>query len=259
MKIGLALSGGGSKGVAHVGAIKALEEYGIVPTHIAGSSAGAIVGALYAYGYSWETMLRFFKSVKVWNLTKFALGKPGFLDAEKYYSEFKTYFRKDSFEGLQKELTVTATDILNGQLKVFQKGELIKPILASAAFPGVFTPVKIDDHYYIDGGVLDNFPVEYLIEACDVIIGVHVSGYDVLEIKDIKSSYGLVERAFMLKSVQEDYGKFKYCDIAIAPQELNRFGTFDRANLEKIFKIGYDSAREVLAKSEFAQTKFQQK
>ncbi|WP_298426830.1 patatin-like phospholipase family protein [uncultured Kordia sp.] len=257
MKIGLALSGGGSKGVAHIGAIKALEEYGIVSTHIAGSSAGAIVGALYAYGYSWETMLRFFKSVKLLNFTKFALGKPGFLDAEKYYSEFKTYFRKDNFEGLQKELTITATDVLNGKLTIFQEGELIKPILASAAFPGVFTPVQVGNHYYIDGGVLDNFPVTYLTETCDVIIGIHVSGYDVLEIKDLKSTYGVVERAFMFKSVQEDYAKFKHCDIAIAPQELNKYGTFDRGNLDKIFKIGYDATKEILTKSELVQAKFQ--
>lgn len=258
MKIGLALSGGGSKGLAHVGAIKALEEYGIQPTHVAGSSAGAIVGALYAYGYSWETMMRFFKSVKVLNFTKFALGKPGFLDAEKYYSEFKTYFRKDSFDGLQKELIITATDILNGRIKIFQEGELIKPILASAAFPGVFTPVQIGDDYYVDGGVMDNFPVTYLRETCDVIIGIHVSGYDKLEIKDLKSTYGVVERAFMLKSVQEDYAKFKYCDITIAPQELNKYGTFDRTHLDEIFNIGYTKTKEILAKSELVQTKFQQ-
>jgi len=258
MKIGLVLSGGGSKGVAHIGAIKALEEYGIQVTHVAGSSAGAIVGALYAYGYSWETMLRFFKSIKLLDITKFALGKPGFLDAEKYYSEFKTYFRKDSFEGLQKELTITATDILNGKLNIFQEGELIKPILASAAFPGVFTPVRIGNDYYVDGGVLDNFPVDYLTEACDAIIGGHVSGYDVLKIKDLKSSYGVVERSFMLKSVQEDYAKFKHCDIAIAPQELNAYGTFDRTHLDEIFNIGYSKTKDILAKSELVKTKLQQ-
>ncbi|WP_046756223.1 patatin-like phospholipase family protein [Kordia jejudonensis] len=257
MKIGLALSGGGSKGVAHIGAIKALEEHGIVATHIAGSSAGAIVGGLYAYGYSWETMLRFFKSVKVLNFTKFALGKPGFLDAEKYYSEFKTYFRKDSFDGLEKELTITATDILNGRLKIFNEGELIKPILASAAFPGIFTPVQVGNNYYIDGGVMDNFPVEYLRETCDIVIGIHVSGYDVLEIKDLKSTYGVVERAFMLKSVQEDYAKLKYCDIAIVPKALNKYRTFDRTHVDEIFNIGYAVATEVLEKSELVQAKFQ--
>jgi NTE family protein len=257
MKIGLVLSGGGSKGVAHIGAIKALEEHGIQPTHIAGASAGAIVGALYAYGYSWETMFRFFKSVKVLDFKKFALWKPGFLDAEKYYSEFKTYFRKDSFDGLQKKLILTAADVLNGNLKTFSEGELIRPILASAAFPGVFAPVEIDGHHYIDGGVLNNFPVEYLKETCDVIIGVHVSGYDVIEMKDLKHSYNVVERAFMLKSAKEDYAKFKDCDIVIAPKELNHFGTFDKTHLENIFDIGYTKTMEILAENESIIKKFQ--
>ena len=104
---------------------------------------------------------------------------------------------------------------------------------------------------------MDNFPVECVMDTCDIVIGVHVSGYDILEIKDLKSSFGVVERAFMFKSVQEDYAKFKYCDISIAPQELNKFGTFDRTNIDKMFNIGYDTATEILAQSELVQTKFQ--
>jgi NTE family protein len=80
MKIGLVLSGGGMRGVAHIGAIKALEEKGIFPTYIAGTSAGAVVGALYAYGYKWEDMLTFFKGIQIFDIKKYAINKPGFLD-----------------------------------------------------------------------------------------------------------------------------------------------------------------------------------
>ena len=90
MNIGLVLSGGGMRGVAHIGAIKALEEHGIFPNHIAGSSVGAIVGALYAYGHSWDKILEFFKNIQILDLKKYALNKPGFIDAEKFYSNFKT-------------------------------------------------------------------------------------------------------------------------------------------------------------------------
>ena len=93
MNIGLALSGGGMRGVAHLGVIKALEERQITSTHIAGSSAGAVVGALYAYGYDWKEILDFFKSVQLLNITKYALGKPGIIDAEKFYPEFKNYIK----------------------------------------------------------------------------------------------------------------------------------------------------------------------
>ncbi len=255
MTIGLVLSGGGIRGVAHIGAIKALEEYGIYPTHISGVSAGAIVGSLYAYGYNWSEILLFFKNIKIFDISKYALGKPGFIDAEKFYPEFSNLIRKDDFSALQKSLFITATDILNGNLTTFNSGELIKPILASAAFPGVFAPVKIDDSYYIDGGAINNFPVQSLKPDCDMIIGVYVNGYQKITIRDLKHSYNVVERAFKLKSVHEDYTKFKDCDLVILPKQLDNFGTFETKHLKKIFKIGYEATKEALDRNPVIKSK----
>ncbi|WP_298493679.1 patatin-like phospholipase family protein [uncultured Algibacter sp.] len=246
MNLGLVLSGGGMRGAAHIGVIKALEEHGLYPTHIAGTSAGAIVGALYAYGYKWEDILKFFKSINVLDIKKYALNKPGFLDAEKFYQEFKNYIKNDDFSFLEKELSITATNILDGKLEVFNKGELIKPILASAAFPGVFAPVKINDSYFVDGGSLNNFPVELLKKSCDKIIGVYVNGYDVVTIKDLKHSYSVIERAYKLKSVKEDKKKFIDCDLVIAPNALSKYGTFDKKYIDQIFNIGYNATIDEL-------------
>ena len=241
MNLGLVLSGGGMRGAAHIGAIKALEEHNLYPTHIAGTSAGAIVGALYAYGYKWEDILKFFKSVQILDIKKYALNKPGFIDAEKFYPEFKNYIINDDFSFLKKDLSITATNILNGNLEIFDKGELIRPILASAAMPGIFAPVKINDSYYIDGGTLNNFPVELLKTTCDKIIGVYVNGFDTIKINALKHSHNVIERAFKLKSVKDDQEKFNDCDLVISPKELNNYGTFDRKHLDDIFKIGYDA------------------
>jgi NTE family protein len=246
MEIGLVLSGGGMRGAAHIGAIKALEEHGVFPTHIAGASAGAIVGAFYAYGYKWEDILQFFKSISILDITKYAMNKPGFLDADKFYNNFKKHFSKDDFSILKKDLQITAVNILNGDLKVFSEGELIKPILASAAFPGVFSPVKIKDSFYVDGGTLNNFPVELLKKKCDKIIGVYVNGFDTIDIKELKHSHQVAERAFKLKSVREDYMKFKKCDLVVTPKGLDKFGTFDKKNLKHIFDLGYSATIEAL-------------
>lgn len=246
MKIGLVLSGGGMRGVAHIGAIKALEEVGIFPTHISGTSSGAIVGALYAYGYSWEDIFLFFQNIQIFDIKKYAFGKPGFIDTEKFYGDFQSLIKHDSFSVLEKSLSITATDILNGNLKTFNSGELIKPILASAAFPGIFAPVKIGDSYYIDGGALNNFPVESLISKCDMIIGVYVNGYNNVKIKDLKHSYNVVERAFKLKSVQEDYSKFNECDLVVLPKQIDSYGTFEKKHLQKIFRVGYYATKEAL-------------
>lgn len=248
LKIGLVLSGGGMRGVAHIGVIKALEEHHIVPTHIAASSAGAIVGSLYAYGYTWEEMLAFFKDVSLWGFRKYAIKKPGLMDSEKFYDDIKLYIKDDDFSYLKKKLFITGTNILNGKLKIFEKGELILPVLASASFPGLYAPVKIKNAYYTDGGALNNFPIEPLQDRCDIIIGVYVDGFDVVSIKDLKHSHNVVERVFKIKAAIENQPKFDSCDIMVAPKTLDKYGTFDKKNCDAIFNIGYKAAIEALSK-----------
>ena len=130
MNTGLVLSGGGFKGIAHIGVIKALDEVGFEITHIAGTSAGAIIGALYAGGLDWKQILEFIKKVNIFSINNYAVGKPGFVDTEKFCSKFAEFFPADNFESLKIPLFITATNILDGSLKVFTEGELIRPILA---------------------------------------------------------------------------------------------------------------------------------
>lgn len=246
MKTGLVLSGGGVRGIAHIGVIKALEENNIHPSHIAGTSSGAIVGALYANGCSWQEMLEFFKKIEIFTLNKYAINKPGFIDTEKFYSNFKPYVPIDDFKSLNKTLFVTATNLLNGTLKVFSKGELIMPVLASAAFPGVFTPVKIGNSYYIDGGTLNNFPTDLISMYCDQLIGVNVNGFENAKNSELKNSYAILERALKIKSAQESAIKFKTCDLLIAPKGLSNYNTFYFKHINEIFKLGYFETLKVL-------------
>jgi len=246
MKTGLVLSGGGIRGVAHIGAIKALEEDGIYPSHIAGTSAGAIVGALYAGGCTWEEILDFFKTVEIFTLKKYARKQPGFVDTSKFYDSLKTYLPSDNFESLKKPLYITATDLLDGTLKVFHRGELIRPILASAAVPGVFAPVQINDGYYVDGGMLNIFPVDLIQLYCDQIVGVYVNPFEKVRIEDLKHSYNIMERAYHIKIANESLAKFEDCDLLIRPKNMKNFGMFSLKNIDAIFNLGYTSAKEAL-------------
>jgi len=246
MNIGLVLSGGGVRGVAHIGAIKALEEHGICPTHISGTSVGAIVGALYAGGFDWSEILIFFKTTPIFHTNRYARRKPGFIDTEKFYSNFIKYFPEDDFKILKKSLFVTATNVEDGTLKIFQKGELIRPVLASASFPGVFTPVNVNDSYYIDGGTLNNFPVEPLKKDCDKIIGVYVNPLKNIKIENLKHSYNVIDRAYKIKSASESLLKFTDCDLVISPKELINYGTFDMYNIDTIFNLGYTATKIIL-------------
>lgn len=246
MNTGLVLSGGGARGAAHIGAIKALEEHEIFPTHVSGTSAGAIVGALYAAGVSWSEMLNFFKTISIFQTNRYARNKPGFIDTEKFYDDLQTYFIKDNFDSLKKPLFVTAANIIDGTLKVFSKGQLIKPIMASASFPGVFTPTEINGKFYVDGGTLNNFPVEPLIQVCDKIIGVYVNPLKKISIKDLRHSYTVVERAYKIKVAAESMSKFSDCDLMINPQELVDYGTFGMNSIDDIFELGYTTTIKVL-------------
>ncbi len=246
MNTGLVLSGGGVRGMAHIGAIRALEEAGIKPNYIAGTSAGAIVGALYAGGFGWETIFDFFKSIDLFSINKYALNKPGFVDTEKFYEKFTPFFPEDDFKMLKMPLYITATDILKGTLKVFHKGELIRPILASAAFPGMFTPVKIKGDYYVDGGTLNNFPVDLIKGFCEYIVGVYVNPFDKVKIEDLKHSYNILERAYKIRSTRDSESKFIDCDVLISPQDLSNYSTFSIKDMDTIFKLGYDATKEAL-------------
>lgn len=246
MNIGLVLSGGGIRGVAHIGAIKALEEYGIFPTHISGTSAGAIVGVLYAGGLGWAEILDFFQTIPIFHAKKYARRKPGFIDTEKFYDNFKKYFPDDDFKQLKKPLFVTATNVEKGTLKIFSKGELIRPVLASATFPGVFTPIKIGDSYYVDGGVLNNFPIEPLQATCERIIGVYVNPLKKITIAELKHSFNVAERAYKIKSAAESIQKFAQCDLIIHPDALSNFGTFDMYSIGAIFDLGYNETKKLL-------------
>ena len=249
MKIGLVLSGGGARGAAHIGVIKALEEEGIFATHISGTSAGAIVGGLYAAGISWPEILSFFKTITIFSANRYARNKPGFLNSVNFYDDLKTYFPEDNFNTLKKPLFVTAANIVDGTSKIFSKGQLIKPIIASASFPGVFTPTEINGEYYVDGGTLNNFPVEPLKGTCDKIIGVYVNPLKEITIKDLRHSYSIVERAYKIKVAAESMIKFPDCDMVINPQDLVKYGTFNMTNIDAIFNLGYTSTKTILAEN----------
>jgi NTE family protein len=249
MNIGLALSGGGMKGVAHIGAIKALTESNIHPTHISGSSMGALVGAFYAAGYAPEEIVAFFKEVPLFYPTRYAFGKPGIIDPANFYQDFKKFFPEDNFKVLQKKLFITAVDMLSGSLKVFDQGELIMPFLASSAFPGLCSPVALNGSLYADGGILDNFPLAPLKLECNQIIGVYVSPLSDIKAEKLKYGVDVLERAIRINFSNASAQKFSQCDLLIYPP-LTKFGTFDKNHIDEIFNIGYETTINELKNAE---------
>lgn len=245
-KLGLVLSGGGVKGAAHIGVLKALSEHEIYPEIVSGVSAGAIVGSLYANDISIHDMLMFFKETPLLHYNFLAINKPGFFNTDKYKRFLEFHFPENSFEALKRPLHIVATNLENGNAEFFNSGELITPILASAALPPVFSPVMFNDTLYVDGGVMNNFPVEPLIDSCDIIIGCYTSSMMPLTKSQLKNSLQLTQRTNILMLHANASHKLHIADILFRPPNLNKIGVLDKKSLEKAYTIGYDYACKTL-------------
>jgi NTE family protein len=245
--IGLILSGGGSKGLAHAGAIKFLEEKNIRPSHIAGTSAGSIVGVLYAWGKSPEEILEFFKSIYLFHWKHFTFKKAGIIDSDAFKSYFTDIFKDATLGELKINTHITATDMVKGRLKIFGSDtKVIDAILASSAFPGVVSPYEIKGKLYSDGGILNHFPTDILQGRCETLIGVYVSPIQKIEAADLSSIKAVTTRAFDLLSANSNMQKFNICDWVIEPQKLSIYSTFEtnKIKMDAIFNIGYEAAKK---------------
>jgi NTE family protein len=170
-KIGISLSGGGSRGIAHIGILKALDEAEIRISMVTGTSAGAIVGAFYCNGYSADSIMEIIHETKLINYVRPAISRTGLLKLETIAPIFQKYLKNDAFNALQIPLIVATTNVRLGKNTFLHNGELIRSVLASCAVPVIFEPIHLHGEIYIDGGILNNLPVEPLIGHCDIILG----------------------------------------------------------------------------------------
>lgn len=244
--IGLILSGGGSKGIAHAGVLKFMEEKNIFPHQIAGSSAGSIVAALYGSGKSPEAILEFFKSIYFFHWRHFTFSKAGLIDSESFKEYFFEIFKDSTLGELKIPIHITATEMIKGKSKIFGADtKIIDAVLASSSFPGVMSPYELGGELFSDGGILNHFPTEILQGKCDTLIGVYVSPIQKIEAKDLTSIKSVTARAFDLFSANSSIHKFEHCDWLIEPEALSSYNTFEtsKTKMDTIFNIGYESAK----------------
>lgn len=244
--IGLVLSGGGVRGMAHIGLLRALEELEMKVEMVSGTSVGAIIGAMYCNGRSIEEMLGFFRNTPLFNYKYVTWNKPGLLDTDKYYNGFQKGIGASSFEELEIPLFVMTTNLQKGELRAFHSGDLVHPVLASAALPPYFSPVRIEDELYADGGVMNNFPTEPLRDKVDLIFGSNVSRVRDVIRKEIHSSLQLVQRTTDLMLYAMNKPKLETCDLLFEPYELEAIGILDKKRIDEAFEIGYEHAKKTL-------------
>lgn len=240
-QIGLALGGGGAKGLAHIGLLKALEECRVPIVKIAGTSMGAIVGALHCEGYSADEIKEIFKKEDFrlgFNLDLFHGGLVCLKGLQKLLQK---YIVHDSFKGLKKPLYITAVNLHAGKLKVVsQGGNLSDWVAASSSVPIAFSPTKIDGVTYVDGGLLMNLPTEPLMLDCDTVLASNVMPYEKCE--DVDGARMVAEKVFVL-SIQQNVRRSKTnCDCCFEPPGIADYSMWDFSKMDELVSMGYQDA-----------------
>jgi len=249
--LGLCLSGGGALGFAHIGVIQSLEENGISPTHIAGSSMGAIVGALYAAGYSPADMLQMIKDDKLYKFTKLLTFTATFLKSglsthNSLSKLMEEMIPHNSFEKLHKKLHICIVNLNSGEWEIMHSGnELNKWVCASASIPGVFETVKEGKAYFVDGGLLNNMPAQAIENNCRTIIGVDVVPHKIPS----KLNKPTDTLAYSIRAMQHQNSKpgRELCRYLIEPNSIEEYHEFSFEAYEAIYKQGYDTANKFIA------------
>ncbi len=269
MKLGIALGGGGAKGIAHIGVLEALEENGIIPDYVAGTSIGAVVGAIYCLNGSAKNLV---------NTTREIINAPEFkeLEIDKFYTDdasilkkfkkkiFEKYywgtllFRKSivrteateklfikvfgdkKFCDLKIPFICNSLDINSGDETVFSSGLLYKAVWASCAIPGIFPALQEDKKMYVDGGTINNIPVEPLINiGAKIIIAVYLGEFPEFS-DEPDSGFKISQRALVFMKVHLDQRILRLADYVIQP-DVSTHHWADFSSLDILVQKGYDS------------------
>lgn len=240
---GIALGGGGVRGFAHLGVLQALEEKGIKPDIIAGTSAGAIAGAYIASGKSPREVFDLIKNHKLIDFVQVRLPKTGLLNLDRLRKSLVDHIKADDLKDLPIPFYVAVSDITDGHVEYFNEGPLVKIVQASASIPVLFAPVEIDGKLYSDGGLFDNVPVEPLLGKCKKIIAVNIS--PIHKTDKMKNLIQIAARTFHLSVNSTIKGLEDKCDLIIEPPELNEFEILDASKADEIYRVGYEHCKKL--------------
>lgn len=246
-ELGLALSGGGAKGFAHLGALQVFDEIGLKPDVISGTSAGALAGVLYADGHSPQDILSFFQKKEFRDFAAFSIPQAGIFKSDKFFNFLEKHLKARTFEDLKIPLKVVATDIEHGTSTVFESGELIPVIVASCSYPIVFTPIEIGGIHYVDGGLFKNFPASVIRKDCQTLIGLNVSPLTVQKYKN--SLRYIIERSFHYMSVANTLVDRSLCDVLIESSKLAKYPMFSFDYAQEIYTLGYKAAKRKIGQN----------
>ena len=237
--LALALSGGGARGIAHLGVLAALDELQLPVFRLAGVSSGAIAAVFYAAGFAPREILRLLLSTNVIRLTRPAFSRFGLLHLDAVEQLLARHLGpKLTFEDLRLPVTLVATDLMVGESVAFSTGPLLPPLLASSAVPIVYRPVEYQGRQLVDGGLLNNLPVEPLLGRTGLrVVGVHCNPIN--PEARIPTFRRLIERTMHLAINANTTARKSMCHLLLEPPELRHYRPLSYRRGPELFDIGY--------------------
>ena len=254
-KFGIALSGGGARGFAHIGVLKALEEYKMEPDIISGTSMGSLIGLLYAAGITPDNILDVIKKVSIIKLLKVAWRRQGLFEMESVRKILEEEIGIDDFSVLKKPLYISISNISTGTLEIKNSGKLFDYVLASCSVPVFFAPIVIDNTTYIDGGLFDNLPSKSIHEKCRYLLGVNVNYISHENHFDGVRDIG--QRSFSLAIDQNVRASKTLCDYVIEFPKMKDYSLWNFDKLDEIVDIGYNRTISLLAENKIIPNELQ--
>lgn len=242
--LGIALSGGGAKAAAHCGAIQALEEYGLRPDVVSGTSAGSLVAVLYSAGFTPVQMIDLFSGLKFFkDIVTPRMPKGGFFDSKPLVEFIRKNVPYRNIEDLPMPTFVVASDIEHGAAKTFSRGELAPRVVASCSIPVIFRPMLINGVHYVDGGAFQNLPVPAIRQKCETVIALNLNLINEGEYKE--NIISVAYRSFSMMFMSNTIADARSADLAI---DLDTSGCtpFDLSKLEELYYRGYNSTVKAL-------------
>ncbi len=242
-KTGLVLSGGGTRGFAHLGVIAALYESGIKPDVISGTSAGAIAGAFIAAGKSPEEILEIFTKGWMFQYTKIHIPVDGLLKLDGVKEIIEREIKVDRIQDLTIPFYICVSNLNKGTVEYRNTGPLSKTVLASASVPILFSPVTIGSDSYVDGGLMDNVPVEPIIKDCEKIIVSNISPLN--PTANVKNLVQIAMRTVYMSVNQNREEIKKQVDYYIEPKGIEDYEMFLRKHADELFELGYSTTMDI--------------
>lgn len=239
-RIGIVLSGGGARGAAHIGVLQALNENNIFPDQVSGTSAGSIIGALYCAGYTPFEILKLSHEKAFLKIFKIGFLNKGLTELTYLKDFLKDHIVINKFEELKLPLHVCISNLNSGKFEIVSEGQLFEILAASCALPLLFKSVKIKGNTYVDGGLLNNLPVEPLLKKCSKIIGISLCPHETIK-EEVKGIRNIAERCLQLAIWGTIQHRMKQCDVAIEIKKSFEYGIFDAKKSEELFDIGYEA------------------